>query len=461
MPRYETDFYRTNPLRSVADYAAEFDAADLRKQQMRQNAQALQIGQMGIADRQRALAEQTQMRNALAGLGAGATDEQRINALKGLGTQSGFAAADALEKALLERKKTDAETKSKEIGTKTSEFELRVKQADKAIADISALSSIEQARAGMDAKLRSGELDQQKYQALIQSLPQDPAQFGTWRRNMLMNILSAKERLEMTKPAVSMQNAGGSIVPVQTNAYAGPIGQLPGSIPITQSPDNAATNARAAAEGRLNRENAVTVAGMRDTDKPPVAVLNDRGEAEYVTREQAIGKTPATMGVELSPKDKQKREAAYPKATASVKAFETSSDTLAKDLENLKSHPGLNSITGIAAGRLPGITEQGRAAQALYDKIIARGGFNELADMRASGGSLGQVSNAEGQFLRAAFAALDRRQDAPAFRAAIDDAIAKVNAAKQNIRDAYDLTYEYKGSKEKPAARPPLDSFKR
>jgi hypothetical protein len=152
--------------------------------------------------------------------------------------------------------------------------------------------------------------------------------------------------------------------------------------------------------------------------------------------------------VALAPKDLQAREAKYPQATSSVKTFDSSADELVRDLTALKNSPGLSSITGVAAGRMPGLTSEGRAAEALYKKIQARGGFSELQNLRNSsptGGALGNVSNQEGQQLKSAFAAIDRTQDAPDVIRAINDAIVKVQGGKQRIRDAYDMTYEYKG----------------
>jgi hypothetical protein len=198
----------------------------------------------------------------------------------------------------------------------------------------------------------------------------------------------------------------------------------------------------------------------------PVAVVDPAtGQVKYVTREEALGKTPAAAIEGLTPKERQTREAKYPQATSAVKTFENTSDTLVTDLERLSKHPGLSSITGIAAGRLPGITKEGREAEALFDKIVARGGFQELQTMRQAsptGGALGNVSNQEGAQLRQAFAALDRRQDAPSVRNAITDAIAQIRAAKENIRGAYDLTYEYKqktGGAPAPAAAPNIDAL--
>ena len=180
----------------------------------------------------------------------------------------------------------------------------------------------------------------------------------------------------------------------------------------------------------------------------PIPVVDPAtGQVKYVPREQAVGMTPPAFMESLTPKERQLREAKFPQATSALKAFDNTATTLIKDLETLANHPGLPSITGIAAGRLPGLTTQGREAQALYDKIMARGGFQELQNMRQAsptGGALGNVSNAEGERLQAAFAALDRRQDAPSVRKAIRDAITQTQTSKQNLREAYELTYEYK-----------------
>ena len=149
----------------------------------------------------------------------------------------------------------------------------------------------------------------------------------------------------------------------------------------------------------------------------------------------------------LTVRERQAREAKYPQATLAVKDFESSTGALIKDLETLKNHPGLDSITGFAAGRLPGITADGRAAESLLEKILSRGQFQELQKMRQAsptGGALGNVSDTENKALRAAFAALDRKQDKKDFVDAIDDALSGLSAAKSRVREAYDLTYEYR-----------------
>lgn len=184
--------------------------------------------------------------------------------------------------------------------------------------------------------------------------------------------------------------------------------------------------------------------------QPPVAVVDPvTGKQIYVTREEALSKkmTPAAAMEGLSPKEIQAREAKFPAATSAVKTFESSADRLAADLEKLAAHPGLSGISGLLYGRTPAITKDARAAQALYDSIVARGGFQELQNMRASsptGGALGNVSNQEGQYLRDAFAPINRTQDTVDLQRALREAANAARTSKQRVREAYDMTYEYK-----------------
>jgi hypothetical protein len=177
--------------------------------------------------------------------------------------------------------------------------------------------------------------------------------------------------------------------------------------------------------------------------------LADKSGASRVRSGGAVParETSAAPTEFLTLKERQKREAAFPKATTAFKGFETKTDALIEELQKLKDHPGLDSITGLIAGRIPGITSAGREAEALHDKITARGQFQELENMRnasPTGGALGNVSNTEGEKLKASFAALDRRQDAESVRKAIDDTILQLTNSKGLVRDAYDMTYEYR-----------------
>jgi hypothetical protein len=150
----------------------------------------------------------------------------------------------------------------------------------------------------------------------------------------------------------------------------------------------------------------------------------------------------------LSPKDIQKREATYPQATSSVKSFETKSEQYIKELEKLRDDPGLNQITGPVYGRTPSVSRGGSRAQSLYDKIFAKGGFQALQDMREAsktGGALGNVSNAEGVRLeRSTVGGLDRTQNIKDVQQGINDLIEEIRGSQARVREAYDLTYDYK-----------------
>lgn len=190
--------------------------------------------------------------------------------------------------------------------------------------------------------------------------------------------------------------------------------------------------------------------------QPPVAVIGPNGKPIYVSREDAIrkGMTPASAMEGLAPKEIQAREAKFPAATSAIKTFESSADRLAKDLETLANHPGLSGISGLLYGRTPAVTKEARAAQALYDSIVARGGFQELQNMRSAsptGGALGNVSNQEGQYLRDAFAPINRTQDTADLSRSLREAAGATRASKQRLREAYDMTYDYKNQGESPA----------
>jgi hypothetical protein len=169
---------------------------------------------------------------------------------------------------------------------------------------------------------------------------------------------------------------------------------------------------------------------------------------------EAIPGGPAAAG--LTPKITQKREAAYPQATSSVKSFEAKSEQYIKELEKLRDDPGLNQITGPIYGRTPSASREGSRAQSLYDKIFAKGGFQALQDMRdasKTGGALGNVSNAEGVRLeKSTVGGLDRTQNIKDVQQGINDLIEEIRGSQSRVRDAYDETYSYRNAQ--PSAAP-------
>ena len=262
------------------------------------------------------------------------------------------------------------------------------------------------------------------------------AQPGGLDKLITESKLGATKFIELNKPQYMEQNLGG------TNRITALPGLGIGAPTTVSDTTKTLTEADKIAQQRLNLEQDKVLREQTMGTIPAGYRLNkDTKELE------AIPGGPTT--VPLAPKELQAREAKFPQATTALKTFDSTSDNLIKDLERLKNHSGLSNITGVIAGRTPSLTVQGREAQALYDKIIARGGFQELQSLRQSsptGGALGNVSNQEGQSLRQAFGALDRTQDASSIKNEIDRLVENINGAKSRVREAYDMTYDYKNT---------------
>jgi hypothetical protein len=153
------------------------------------------------------------------------------------------------------------------------------------------------------------------------------------------------------------------------------------------------------------------------------------------------------VGEELPLKERQKREASFPKATQALRSFEDSAGQMVGLIAKLRDHPALSAILGPIESRLPSVFPGAANAEALFDQIMAKGAFSELQNMRSAspgGGALGNVSNFEVQQLRAAFAALNRSQRPEDFKAALDRAVDSIQQAQGRVQEAYDETYSYR-----------------
>jgi hypothetical protein len=179
--------------------------------------------------------------------------------------------------------------------------------------------------------------------------------------------------------------------------------------------------------------------------------LVDVNRFQFGTRPQPGA--PGVAGVVQQPegpltlKERQKREALFPKATQSVRSFEDNAGRMVELITKLKDHPALGAILGPIESRLPSVFPGAANAEALFNQIMAKGAFSELQNLRSAspgGGALGNVSNFEVQQLREAFAALNRSQSPKDFKDALDFAVATIEQAKTRLQDAYDETYSYR-----------------
>lgn len=349
--------------------------------------QANQLNQMKMAEYERARAEEEGIRNYLAGSADLSAPETRTGLLKYGKTGLEYG------KALTEQDKMRVELNEKRVKLATDKTAL----FRDALADI---NTPQQAAMWITAQHQDPDLKPivSRLRPLDQALaaiPTDPKAFADWKAKNALGMSKFIERNTMTE--ADKQRIG------------------------------------------IERQRV----GLEDQR------VNLEGRRVKLAEEEAQLKREGIEGV--SPKDLQKREAAYPQATSVIKGFESKSDNFVKDLKTLRDHPGLNEITGILAGRVgTALSDDGRAALALYNKVAAKGGFQALQDLRdasKTGGALGNVSNQEGKQLAASFAAIDRTQNAKDVRAALDQAIGDVEGAKTRMREAYDTTYAYKAKK--------------
>jgi len=250
------------PPRSVAEYEREVIDNEGARSRNALGALAVRQGQRTEEDAARTRTEQEGVRNALAGLGGGAAADARINALRGLGTQTGFAQADALEKGYVERQKTEAEVGSKRASTATSEFDLRKKRLDFTVQGMVGAGDVEAVKDHLVAGVQRGDIDMDTARRMLQTVPADPAEFGRWRRDTLLGALDAKDQMTYTTP-----NAG-QVLQAQTSQAT-----------------NAATNARQAAEGAANR--AVQTRGQDLTDARAREVGTAAKEAAAAAKKEA------------------------------------------------------------------------------------------------------------------------------------------------------------------------------
>jgi len=391
-------------------------------QQLQQGQQQNALNQLKMQEAQRAFEEQNQMRALYKGV-TDMQDPSLAGRVAGINPAAGWAVTKAQQDAM--KVKADAlKTGADAVGT-------ALKNSRTALDGITTPEQYMQWHLANHSDPVLGSWLKERGSTPEQSLKriQQAIQEGRFPQLLNESKIGAEKALE--NHFVNRDN-GQTIDTLQMPKYGG------GPAVVVQG--SAATKV---ADPNAQLQAGVSRANNRDTIAQADRSLDQRKEVEK--------RIAANAGVELAPKEIQKREANYPTATAAIKGFEVNADNFAKDLQALRDHPGLGSITGIAAGRLPGITDQGRAAKALYDKIMAKGGFQVLQDIRAAsktGGGLGAVSNQEGTQLKAAFAAIDRTQEAADIKKALDAAISDLNGSKSRMREAYDTTYEYKASKQ-------------
>lgn len=122
----------------------------------------------------------------------------------------------------------------------------------------------------------------------LKRIPSDPAQFEQWKQQ---SALGATKFIEMNKPTIHMQNLGGTSQVIATPGLGGPVSVL-SNTPITQSADNAATQATARrgqnmTDARARELNALTKEGQQ------TQVVNDPNQGILLVNKSTKTVVPA------------------------------------------------------------------------------------------------------------------------------------------------------------------------
>jgi hypothetical protein len=160
--------------KSPGEYASEYMQRDAQTQN-------LLASRLQLQQQQQQMADQQTVRNALVGLGANATNDQRINTLRGTGTPLGYAQADALEKSMLDRRKTEAEAGKNRAETFAKEMS-NYKEM------LGAAQTPEQAQQVAQYGMQHPVLGPVLQRMGDPRIPTDPQQFQQWKLGAALNF---------------------------------------------------------------------------------------------------------------------------------------------------------------------------------------------------------------------------------------------------------------------------------
>lgn len=181
----------------------------------------------------------------------------------------------------------------------------------------------------------------------------------------------------------------------------------------------------------------------------PIPVVDEAtGKVKYVSREEAIGKTPPSAMEGLAPKEIQRREAVFPQAKQSVATVTSTMTEVENTIDRLLKNPkGLNGITGLVYGRTPALTDDARRAESDIKQLRNLAFVQGLTELRAAsktGAGVGNVSNKEGDRFENLKASLETTQSFDDMVAALKRLKAQTSATKTNLQTEFEDMYSYR-----------------
>jgi len=249
-----------------------------------QNQNSLAQYQLGAAQRQDAAQNAlSDAYRAAYNSDTGAIDNNML--MRGLADRgAGHLIPDIQTKMLATQEKQGA-IKKTAVETTGLEFDQRIKKANKAISDIAALNTPQEAIASIDAHLANGDIDQQKADMLKGQITSAPT-FGAWQTKMLTNILDAKGKLEQQKVTTKDTDRGGFIERQTYDAQGLPVG-LPTKLAKT------ATIGEQTAQGQLG----LAQRKFAFEQANPGFELKEDGDGNFFgVNKRTLQATPVTIG---------------------------------------------------------------------------------------------------------------------------------------------------------------------
>jgi hypothetical protein len=188
--------------RGALEYAQDFAGLDAAKEAQATNVLNRQMGQAKFDEYQRGVQKATALEQLMGSM-AGKSEADVLQGLRGAGR---FNEAGTFEKGILERDAKRGDIAKDAATTKKTEDEVKTAKKKQAVYDIAILPNIEAVRASIAEKVAGPEKLPANYaQALLQSLPQDPAQFAQWKNDLILKL--ATPEAQQTAATAAARNA--------------------------------------------------------------------------------------------------------------------------------------------------------------------------------------------------------------------------------------------------------------
>ncbi len=320
-------------VKSVADYDRE--AVDLENARAagESNKLALLLNRQKADEYTRATEEKGHLRRLLSGA---TTNEERIQRARTSGLPSGFALADDLEKADLDRQKTGVAIKEGTAKANTEQYNLGRKRYENRVSAVTRFTSADDAKQWLADGVSAGDLSMDEATKMIGNIPADPTGFQDWQKRTLLSMADAGKQAGYTMP-----DANAALQAT------------------TSASNNAATNTRTAA---ANAETARHNAAMEATARGNLEVARGKAGQEAADAKPSAGGTLGVPAPTVYPWANQSRALDANKVKA--KEVERGGKEVEKDSDTARQE----TDTAIKAKRFLELNEKAKTG-GLSDKV--------------------------------------------------------------------------------------------